>query len=511
MYSGLYNAVFMGWSSVRDLLIRSGTTYLFDIGCVSALVFAFCIALACIVSAVRGSLKELCAAMLYAGSGVAVLLASSLTQMVEFFEVMALSALLLIAFGCKNEGNYHAVLQYSCVHFLSGVMLLVGAIQFSYLSSLDGIPRVIFMGGLLINASSFPLSSWVPRAYPQASTFGSMVLPLFTTKVALFVLLSMFHGEAVILYLGILTAGYAAMLAAVEKNIRRLVSYGMVGQMGLLLMSVGCEVIPRTVVTTQLVFSILYQLLFILVMDRGVPRSSPVSEAPSRVRLVSVEVFGFVVSLINFAGFPGTTSFAASQLAVNQNMGDFSYAVYQYAQPILGLFLFMCVGLKGLWVSGTKKRTAAGTSGSGTFLSRTVILLLAFIVLLADVFYSQEVIFGNHVSVYTLGGVYKFAAIVAVVAGFILCRRLFQGKYESAVGEGWPLMWLFVLVDGIGDFASLVRKIMDGYNIKGNVFGVELGEQDAVLISKEPTGLVSSVLLFVMLCICVGMGLCLTL
>ncbi|WP_169193049.1 proton-conducting transporter transmembrane domain-containing protein [Anaplasma platys] len=508
----LYNVVFEGLSTVRGLFSHRDGAFLFDLDHVSALVCACFLALLGIVLAARGSLREVFAALLYAVSGVAALCASSLMQVVEFFEVMAIAALLLIAFGGREGENSHAVLHYACVHFLSGVMLLVGAIQYSYLGSLEGVPRLLFMGGLLISASSFPLAAWVLRAYSQVSAFGFMVLPLFTTKAALFILLSMFHGETVILYLGMLTAVYAVVFAVIEENSRNLVSYGIVGQMGLLLMSVGCGVVPKSVLVAQLSFAVLCQLLFILVTEHNMPRSEQSGKTPSRIRLASVEMLGLVVALLNMASFPGTVSFASSQLAgYHSSIEDFSYAVYQYTHPVLVLGLFMCVGLKFLSIASARKEST-GALGAGNLCSKTAIVLLSIIVVLLGIFYGQGMVLPDHKLTYTLNNVVtRVAVIAASIACFVLFRRLFQGRYQSAAGEGWLYIGFFKLVNKAKNFASFARETVDGYNLNGDMFGVELGEQDAVLSSREPTGLISSVLLFVMLCICVGMGLCLTL
>lgn len=505
---GLYSAVFEGLSFVSGMLTPHEGAFLFDLKYVSVLGCVFFLGLLCVVLTARGNLREAFAASLYSISGSAVLLASNLTQVVEFFEVMAISALLLIAFGGRSGKNSHSVLHYACIHFLSGVMLLVGAIQFSYLGHLEGIPRALFMGGLLTSAASFPLAAWVPQSYSKTSAFGFMVLSLFTTKVALFVLLSMFHGEPVILYFGVLTAIYAVVSAVLERNNRKLVSYGIVGQMGLLLMSVGCVVIPKPVLVAQLAFSVLCQLLFILVTEHNMPCVGHSGKESSRVRLLSVEMFGLIVSLLNFAGFPGTAVYATSKFTISPGVEDFCYSVYQYAQPVLGLGLFMGVGLKFLSMASSREQPAI----AGNFFSRLAIVLLSLAVLLLGVFYSQGVILPDHKLTYTLDGVaIKVMAIVAAIVFFVLFKRLFQGRYESATDEGWLYRGFFKLVGSTKNFASLVRKTMDGYNFKGDVLGVELGEQDMVLSSKEPTGMIGSVLLFVMLCICVGMGLCLTL
>ena len=190
--------------------------------------------------------KEISWALIYAGSGVSALLAGDLLSFFVFCEVMAIASTFLIL-SAKTEGSRHAGFRYALVHFFAGVLIMIGIagmidttgnISFNLLDFDNIYGKFIFVG-FLINAGCYPISSWIPDAYPEASYSGSVFLSAFTTKTAVYSILRGFPGTELLIYLGLIMIFYGIIYALLENDMRRILSYSIVNQVGFMLVGAG--------------------------------------------------------------------------------------------------------------------------------------------------------------------------------------------------------------------------------------------------------------------------------
>jgi multicomponent Na+:H+ antiporter subunit D len=98
---------------------------------------------------------------------------------------------------------------------------------------------VLILISFLINAAVPPLHAWLSDAYPEASPTGSVFLTAFTTKSAVYVLLRAYPGLEVLVWLGAIMAVYGIVYAVLENNIRRLLAYHIISQVGYMVCGVG--------------------------------------------------------------------------------------------------------------------------------------------------------------------------------------------------------------------------------------------------------------------------------
>ena len=190
--------------------------------------------------------KEISWALIYAGSGVSAVLAGDLLSFFVFCEVMAIASTFLIL-GTKTELSRAAGLRYALVHFFAGILILVGIagvidttgnIAFDQLDFNNIYSKFIFVG-FLINAGCYPFSSWIPDSYPEASYSGSVFLSAFTTKTAVYSILRGFPGTELLIYLGLVMIFYGIIYALLENDMRRILSYSIVNQVGFMLVGAG--------------------------------------------------------------------------------------------------------------------------------------------------------------------------------------------------------------------------------------------------------------------------------
>jgi len=189
---------------------------------------------------------ELAAAMVYAGSAISVTLAGDLLTLFVFWEVMAISSTFLI-WSAGTEKSRQAGMRYVMIHLLGGVVLMTGitayvlqtgSTEFSAMTP-DRSSTWLILAGFLLNAGAPPLSAWLPDAYPEAS-FSSMVfLSAFTTKTAVYVLLRGYPGTELLIYIGLFMIFYGIIYALLENDMRRILAYSIVNQVGFMVCGIG--------------------------------------------------------------------------------------------------------------------------------------------------------------------------------------------------------------------------------------------------------------------------------
>ena len=188
---------------------------------------------------------ELAAAYLYAGSAIGVALAGDLITVFVFWEVMAIGSTLVVWMG--GEGARGSGLRYAAIHFLGGVLLMAGiaghvaetgSVAFTAME-VGTIATWLMLAGFLINAGAPPLAAWLPDAYPEASWSGTVFLSAFTTKTAVYVLMRGFPGTDILVPIGLFMIFYGIIYAILENDMRRILAYSIVNQVGFMVTGIG--------------------------------------------------------------------------------------------------------------------------------------------------------------------------------------------------------------------------------------------------------------------------------
>ncbi len=177
--------------------------------------------------------------------GTGIVLAGDLWSLLLFWEMLTVSSLFLIWFG-GHPRSFAAGFRYLFIHMAGGLCLLAGAIMVGgdmAAMTLDATASWLILIGLITNAAVPPLHAWLPDAYPRASVYGTVYLAAFTTKAAVYVLARMYPDTSVLIWLGTIMALYGVCFAVLENNIRRLLGYHIVSQVGYMVAGVGMAVV----------------------------------------------------------------------------------------------------------------------------------------------------------------------------------------------------------------------------------------------------------------------------
>lgn len=174
-----------------------------------------------------------------------VVFAGDLVTTFIFWELMAIFSTLIV--WSAGASAYRAGMRYAAVHLIGGVLLMAGvaaeiaasgSVDFAKMA-LDSPGRCLILAGFLVNAGAPPLSAWLPDAYPESSWSGMVFLSAFTTKTAVYVLLRGFPGTELLVYVGLVMIFYGIIYAILENDMRRILAYSIVNQVGFMVAGIG--------------------------------------------------------------------------------------------------------------------------------------------------------------------------------------------------------------------------------------------------------------------------------
>ncbi len=194
----------------------------------------------------KGKTEHSAAALIYVGGALGVVFAGDYISVFIFSEVMLFSSVFLIWLQ-RDAASLAAGFRYILMHLFGGVCLLGGVvIQLVETGStafeptaVNGIGPVLILIGFLVNAAVPPLSAWLSDAYPEATVTGAVFLSAFTTKTAVYTLIRGFPGTEELVWLGAVMAIYGVVYAVLENDIRRLLAYHIISQVGFMVAAVG--------------------------------------------------------------------------------------------------------------------------------------------------------------------------------------------------------------------------------------------------------------------------------
>lgn len=186
------------------------------------------------------------AGLIYAGSAIGAVFAGDLVTLFVFWELLGLSSAFLI-WASRDEKSFKAGLRYLLFQVLSGVLLLAGvlwhwtntgSISFNEIGLAGGASWLIFMAFGI--KCGFPLlHNWITDGYPASTPTGTVFLCAFTTKVAIYAMARGFPGTELLIYIGAVMACYPIFFAVIENDLRRVLAYSMINQLGFMVVGIG--------------------------------------------------------------------------------------------------------------------------------------------------------------------------------------------------------------------------------------------------------------------------------
>ncbi len=194
-----------------------------------------------------------------------VILAGDLFNLYVFLEVAAVASYSLVAFGCAHE-ELEASFRYVVLGSLSSALILIAiALVYGITGTLNmahmagriaetGMDAPLLLAfGLFICGFSFktalvPFHAWLPDAHPAApAPVSAMLSGVLIKAIGIYVLARLVFnvfgvGESelgLLRWLGVLSMVVGGLLAAGQKDIKRLFAYSSISQVGFMVLGLG--------------------------------------------------------------------------------------------------------------------------------------------------------------------------------------------------------------------------------------------------------------------------------
>lgn len=186
------------------------------------------------------------AGLVYAGSALGVVFSGDLFSFFVFWEMLTVASIFLI-WARRTRKAMGAGFRYLMVHAAGGLCLLAGivlqvnqtgSIEFGYIG-LHSLASYFIFFGFGINCAWPFLHSWLTDAYPEATITGTIFLSAFTTKCAVYALARAFPGTEALIWIGAIMTGFPIFYAVIENDLRRVLAYSLVNQVGFMVCGIG--------------------------------------------------------------------------------------------------------------------------------------------------------------------------------------------------------------------------------------------------------------------------------
>ncbi len=320
--------------------------------------------------------KELGSAFIYAGGAIGVTFAGDFLTFFIYWELMAIASTAVI-WCAGTEQAKAAGLRYAIMHFLGGVLLMagiaahVGATQVImlpefnliadkwlwtstlYSTDLDAssIGVWLIFAGILVNVAAPPFSSWLSDAYPESTATGMVFLSAFTTKTAVFALLTLFAGVELLIYIGAFMIFYGIIMAILENDMRRILAFSIINQVGFMVTGIGIgTTLAMNGAAAHAFCHIIYKAL--LLMSAGsvlhMTGRRKCSELGGLFRTMPVTCVCGIIGAMAISAFPLTSGFVSKSLISSAAAEEHLVWVW-YALAAASAGVFLHAGIKFPW------------------------------------------------------------------------------------------------------------------------------------------------------------------
>ncbi len=322
--------------------------------------------------------------MLTLGGCLGVFLAGDLFSLFLFFEMMSLTSYVLVIHN-ETEEAMNAGLNYLYFSVAGGLFLLTGImLLYSTTGTISLIPQlsqlegsgsvryyiaVLLIVGFGIKAGMLPLHIWLPKAHPVAPSPASALLSGIMIKVGAYGIIRVFNlvltpakpgadlwrfteeTGYIIVWIAVATMFFGALMALFQSNLKRLLAYSSVSQMGYILLGVGCAAYlgyQGPIGFTAFTYHILNHAFFksgLFLMAGAIYARTGEEELTGLGGLAGnspVTAMAFFTAAAGLAGFPGFNGYISKTLlhhAVVEAATDAYPANLQPAE-----FIFMLTG-----------------------------------------------------------------------------------------------------------------------------------------------------------------------
>ncbi|MGM1018400.1 MAG: Na+/H+ antiporter subunit A [Actinomycetota bacterium] len=347
----------------------------------------------------------------FAGAMYGLVLTDNLVMLVMFWEVTSILSYLLIGHYRRRATSRRAALQALLVTTLGGLVMFVGVVLLvvytgtsSIIEIIEMMPTgpivdasiVLLLVGALSKSAIFPFHFWLPGAMAAPTPVSAYLHAAAMVKAGIYLIarfapIFAFSGpwRPIVISLGVLTMLLGGIQALRETDLKRVLAFGTVSQLGFFAVVVGYGTQATALAGIALVIghALFKSALFLIVgiIDRQLS-TRDITELSGVGRQAPVMTTVAFISIASMAGIAPTIGFVAKEGALTALLDDAlagsAWGLVALIGVILGSILTAAYGARFLWGAFFTKRDEKGEKLADTpwpdppvgFLSAPIIL-----------------------------------------------------------------------------------------------------------------------------------------
>lgn len=321
----------------------------------------------------------------FAGTMYGLVLTDDIVVLVMFWEITSILSYLLIGYYHRRAGSRRAALQALLVTTLGGLVMLIGVVLLvveTGTSSLSGILEiapsgpvadaalVLLLVGALSKSAIFPFHFWLPGAMAAPTPVSAYLHAAAMVKAGVYLLarLSPVFADAppwrpIVISLGILTMLIGGIQSLRERDLKRILAFGTVSQLGLLTVVLGFGTRDAALAGLALLLAhaLFKSALFLIVgvIDRQLS-TRDISELSGLGRQAPVMATFAFIAIGSMAGVIPTLGFVAKEgvltAFLDEAQGGSAWGLVALIGVVVGSVFTVAYGIRFLWGAFFRKR-----------------------------------------------------------------------------------------------------------------------------------------------------------
>jgi len=425
---------------------------------------------------------------LFVGSMNGVVLSHSLISLYIYWEIMAVASFFLVLFNDTSEAR-KASFKYIIMTGAGSVLLLFGILGIWLLNENIVWKHLFFVCMLIgtgIKAGIFPLHTWLPDAHPAAPTPVSSMLSGVMIKTGIYAMIRFYFiifkpswspgWELIMLFIGVLTLLGGVFLALIQHDIKRLLAYHSISQIGYIFLGIACGTSMGLVgalyhVINHAIFkSLLFLGAGVLIRATG---SRNLEDYGGLARKLPFTFGVMTIAALSISGVPPFNGFVSKWLIYEALLAKGSTpAIFAMVAALLGSVLTLASFIKVLNDSfmGVRKKELPGTRMEKSPFMNVPMALLAIGCLLFGVFpglVTERFLFPAvgefvdlHIELIRMASFYGWLAIAVFVLLFAAGRKRLRKSRRTETFVGGELLADTATAYDGAHFYGTIREIL---------------------------------------------------
>ena len=432
----------------------------------------------------RGFSRFFACLSLFTFSMLGVVLANNFIQLFIFWELVGVSSYLLIGFWFEKPSAADAAKKAFFTNrlgdfgFLLGILVVwtaLGSLNFSplqqtlianpaALGTIASIAGLLIFCGAVGKSAQFPLHVWLPDAMEGPTPVSALIHAATMVAAGVYMLCRIFFlldptALQVIAWVGGFTALLAALIAIQQNDIKRILAYSTLSQLGYLVMAVGLA--GPTPAMFHLTTHAFFKALLFLGAGSviiALHHEQDIWKMGALRKKMPVTFWTFLIGALALCGVPPFSGFYSKDSILAQALEQRNYPLFALGVVVAGLTAFYMFRLFYVAFLGKAKTEAAEHAHESPAVMSWPLLVLAVFAIIGGIIgvsetYAAQFGEAEHTSIaqrmvepFAHSPVAATIGILAVIAGFFAAFKL----YSNAETDPLPAR--------LGSFATAMKN-----------------------------------------------------